>query len=128
MQRTFATLLCTVALWLVMPVRANAADELEKLLSGSAAIDDEPAVSERGLDEPFAAGNRGESSDPSANYADRATWQTTPQPHAVAAAPHDVHHEPDNSGSISPVPEPSAIVLALAALAYFILFGRRRRI
>jgi hypothetical protein len=29
---------------------------------------------------------------------------------------------------INPVPEPSAIILALAALVYFLLFGRRRRV
>jgi hypothetical protein len=28
----------------------------------------------------------------------------------------------------APVPEPSAIILGLAAIAYFLLFGRRRRV
>lgn len=32
------------------------------------------------------------------------------------------------SSPINPVPEPSAIILAVAALGYFLLFARRRRV
>ncbi len=38
-------------------------------------------------------------------------------------------HETEDSGAtINAVPEPSAILLAVAALVYFLLFGRRRRV
>jgi hypothetical protein len=104
-------------------------DELEELLSGeatppadaalsaSAAIDSEPVLLHGSTD---AAGSD------AAVYSERAAWHATPSTQAARRATDDHDSGRETPPTINAVPEPSAIILALAALVYFLLFGRRR--
>jgi hypothetical protein len=68
------------------------------------------------------------------NFAERSAWTAHSEPStaegAVGANPldHDRAAQRTPAAPMNPVPEPSAIILALAALVYFLLFGRRRRV
>jgi hypothetical protein len=105
-------------------------DELEDLLSNqaippadSALSGAEGIASESGLPSEARAVPGPEAS----AYGQRADWQMPPdaQPRRAADSPDS---SPDPPSSFNAVPEPSAIVLALVALVYFLLFGRRRRV
>jgi PEP-CTERM motif len=67
----------------------------------------------------------------SSNLADHGLWDATAAEHGVStsAGTMTADHRSEAVGTtINAVPEPSAILLALAALVYFLLFGRRRRV
>jgi hypothetical protein len=53
--------------------------------------------------------------------------ESAPVHPAPVSAPPAVDHKPVPLGPISAVPEPSAVLLAIVALVYFLVFGRRRR-
>jgi hypothetical protein len=62
-------------------------------------------------------------------HAARAHWPESDGPAApLAADAEKKSQDAPESAPTSMVPEPSAIILALAALVYFLLFGRRRAV
>lgn len=70
----------------------------------------------------------GEKSSPG-EHADSSMWNTGLPAGEVSPQKLSTQGAPDPPATpVSPVPEPSAILLALAALVYFLLFGRRRRV
>jgi hypothetical protein len=129
-MKAMVLMFCFAALAVGAARAAAAPNELERLLNGetvgpSAArstrpvADVETVVAESGPD--------------SASFPHRAAWSTASEPSEVDSALHrsTSAHADDPAAPAEPVsavPEPSAIILALAALVYFLLFGRRRRV
>jgi hypothetical protein len=121
--------LCAVALLVVQAVPA-CADELDELLASepvvASAVDSavQPTASDNeGLD--FSHGDN-------LDYRDAARWQSTVAPVPVAKqrtpSTASTQKAAQPADDFSVVPEPSAIALAVIALAYFLVFGRRRRL
>ncbi|MGD9722058.1 MAG: hypothetical protein AB7O59_09900 [Pirellulales bacterium] len=120
-----------------------APDAVDQLLFGDAGDDsalpakEAPAASSASPATPAAAPASAARTAPSAGFDQQATWNARAKSQlAVGGGDHDLavetdarmiveHKEP--AGPFTAVPEPSAIFLAVAALVYFLLFGRRRR-
>lgn len=122
MTRIFAILACCLTFaWAVAP-RETRGDELDALFVETA----KPA-GEVAADQPVAAGKAVAEVEASASAgvtATRLDGVTDPPAHTL----HEPTSQAENDAPFTAVPEPSAIILALAAFAYFLLFARRRRI
>jgi len=115
----FAALLAICA-----PMAAYAADPVEDLLRGnpSSAVADDSATP---LVEPETAVQS--ATIPALAPRDAAAdWAAAPHQSLQLSRDSDADHKSAPS-PVNAVPEPSALLLALAALVYFMLFGRRRR-
>ncbi len=136
MTSALRILLCVALLALPLAPRASGEiDEVDRLFQGDAPpSDSEPLLaSEIAVTEQALPGGIPAVSSPEAtSYSESALWN---QPADLQTATSGAGPVADASPAkpippapVSPVPEPSAIILALAALAYFLLFGRRRRV
>jgi len=112
-----------------------APDELEQLLFGEAVVaENEPlaASAVADADRVVSEGSPAVSLPETSSYSQSAAWSSPADPQAsVTSVSHRRVADVSDAGQapaapVSVVPEPSAIVLALVALAYFLLFGRRR--
>ncbi len=124
MKSTLLIFLCAAALLLAKAPRAfGAIDEVDALLLGNAPADEGQSI----------APSSGRPSPPPASSVERVAWQADDVHAAIAGAADaqaDRQADPKSApaSTINAVPEPSAIILAVAALGYFLLFGRRRRL
>jgi hypothetical protein len=116
----FAGLLAIAA-----PAHAWAADPVEDLLLGhsSPATSDDSAVP---LIEPETA-MRSATIPAVAPQDDATDWVVAPDQGLKLATDDTGDHKSGAASRVNAVPEPAARLLALAALVYFMLFGRRRR-
>jgi hypothetical protein len=133
------TILCLTLVTLCGATARAAEDatevELQALLAGhtpppSLPVEDLPIIAAQVRE--AAAGpairEREAQATPDANLDKRESWQvesrSATEPDTVSAAGDDA----PTPAPINPVPEPSAVILAVAALGYFLLFARRRRV
>jgi hypothetical protein len=110
MKSVLFTVLCIFGL--VTP-RAVALDVVDDLLGGPSATASSETVSD------------------ASTHARSAPWQVTPSVIGsdLSSSGAIPAHSPDHkSAPFNAVPEPTAMVLALLALIYFLVFGRRRRV
>lgn len=119
-MKTFVTVICISQLLAV----AGRADDLDDLLGGRSTADVSPVmesassgISDAQLDKPS-----GYSDPHDLHTAITASVAENKVLHSTSAA----EHHGDDTESVSLVPEPSAVALAVGALVYFLLFGRRR--
>jgi hypothetical protein len=148
MKRALAALVCVTTVGFLAAPRACAWDPVDALLQDDERqVTDEsvtrllstdaPAIDSLTTSGPAATTSAAEAN----NITTSPSWQsaggregasdigaTDIEAANLAARPlSNPTHADAPAGSASPVPEPSAIILALVALAYFLLFGRRRR-
>ena len=128
----FSTILCLALIPLCgSPCgTARAADdatdlELRSLLSGEAVKPSDPAAPPVVAEQvrQAAATRAADTSKAETSHAETSSDWTVESAAAEAGDESDAPPSP-----INPVPEPSAIILAVAALGYFLLFARRRRV
>jgi len=124
----FAELDPVEKLFLDAPATAPFANNGEPSIAGQ-----EPVSSLFGIEEeqPHVAAPADDQREPS-GQAEPGLWSATTPDHGVSPqlgsmAASNTTPEPATT-PVNAVPEPSAILLALAALVYFLLFGRRRRV
>ena len=138
MTSALRILLCVALLALPLAPRAfGEIDEVERLFQGDTPPSDrEPLLASEIADteQALPGGIPAISSPDAAHYAESLLWNQPADPQTgtssagVSPVADASPAKPIPAAPVSPVPEPSAIILALAALAYFLLFGRRRRV
>ncbi len=103
---------------------AGKADDLDDLLGGRSTVDISPVMESSG------AGISNTQLAKPSNYSDphdlHAAIAASVAENKVLPPTSTVNHQGEDTESMSLVPEPSAVALAVGALVYFLLFGRRR--
>lgn len=128
--------LCLVGLVLAHAPSAAARDQIDELFGASTEVTDDDLFAPAPLVDPdsAAAATAGR---PVAAPTGSATWDLTPSVQvtpilidedARGAAEIPARSPAHKPAPVSAVPEPTAVVLALLALMYFLVFGRRRRV
>lgn len=131
MKLILATFSCAAALVLLATSRASAEpDELEALFANSVKVAEDVAGAEDADDASAATADASDSQQTVPNYGGPSPWKVPAELHSVDGTVNaeSADHKQAPTSPINAVPEPSAIILALLALGYFLLFGRRRRI
>ena len=117
------SLICAALLATVASLPAWAADPVEDLLLGNPESAQAEAIL---LIEPETAVHS--ATIPAVSPQDDETdWAAAPNQALQLSRVDSGDHKRAATSPVNAVPEPSALLLALAALVYFMLFGRRRR-
>lgn len=126
-MKSFATAICCSLLLIALGQTQVSGDELDDLLSGNTDI----VQQESGVQSELTA-NSGSTEanipreDVDLDYTNHARWQPVVALPSAADAVSGHSRTAEAPASFSAVPEPSAIALAMLALVYFLVFGRRR--
>lgn len=126
-MKRFATALCGSMLLIALGQAQVSADELDDLLAGNTSFAEQESVAQSELT-VTAVSTEGVAprEDVELDYTNHAHWQP------VVALPSGTDNvggqsrAAESPSAFSAVPEPSAIALAMLALVYFLVFGRRR--
>jgi hypothetical protein len=122
-MKTFSAALVCVALVLASRVQA---DDLDDLLRNDSSVSAPQVAEEVSTRSDVSAADARGYADPHNLHSVIAASVAESQ--SSSAAPLVNQKVDETSGGISLVPEPSAVALAICALAYFLLFGRRRSV
>lgn len=126
-MKSFAAAICCSLLAMAFSVVRAHADELDDLLTGPPAVETSATSADASGPLPTTASSPIDQLERvDVDYTDHARWQpVVALPSGRDAMVKPARHS-EASSAYSVVPEPSAIALALLALVYFLVFGRRR--
>ena len=122
---------CVLAILAAANSAALAFDPVDELLGVESTTSQDDSAFQALLNDDQA--REQESASASRVVTDGSEWHSPAPPHIKAPAelrhlaPQAHESKPATGETVSAVPEPSAILLAVAALVYFLVFGRRRR-
>lgn len=132
-MKSFAIALCGSMLLVALGQAQGGADELDDLLAGNTNVAQQESAAQSEL--PAPASNDAVSprddvvsprEDVELDYTNHAHWQPVVALPSSAESVSGQSRTAEAPSAFSAVPEPSAIALAMLALVYFLVFGRRR--
>jgi hypothetical protein len=134
MRPTCLTLLCVVIVATAAARASAAPDAVDQLLYGDSPVVLDKSISESHVPQPASnvSTEAPSSANESSGFSQQAPWNAPVDSGMEIGRVRDVPmaqadgEELPPASRVTAVPEPSAIFLALAALVYFLLFGRRR--
>lgn len=130
-MKRFAIAFCGSMLLVALEQAKVSADELDELLAGTTNVAQQESSAQSEV--PAAASNEAASNDAVSpredvelDYTNHAHWQPVVALPSSADSVSGQSRTSEAPSAFSVVPEPSAIALAMLALVYFLVFGRRR--